>query len=254
MLVLLSPAKRLNEANPISFSEEYTPLFLEEARKVNTALKRLSVKKLMALQDVSKAIAEQNWQRNQQWQTEPHGANYYKAVHMFNGDAYQGLEAETLTPTEMTFAQQHLRILSGLYGLLKPLDQIEAYRLEMGTTLKIGRKANLYEYWRTLVTKQIAAEFGQAPIINLASNEYSHVVDFKKLKNPVLSVTFKDRNTQGQYKVMSFYAKRARGLMARFIIQNNLENPADLVHFQAERYQYAVSESSPTNLVFLRDH
>lgn len=254
MLILLSPAKRLNEANPISFSEENTPLFLEEARKVNATLKRLSVKKLMALQDVSKAIAEQNWQRNQQWQVEPRGENFYKAIYVFNGDAYQGLEAETLTPTEMTFAQQHLRILSGLYGLLKPLDQIEAYRLEMGTTLKISRKANLYEYWRSLVTKQIASDFGEAPIINLASNEYSHVVDFKKLKNPVLSVTFKDRNAQGQYKVMSFYAKRARGLMARYIIQNKLENPAELVHFQTERYQYAVSESSPTNLVFLRDH
>lgn len=254
MLILLSPAKRLNEAKPISFSEENTPLFLEEARKVNAALKRLSVKKLMALQDVSKAIAEQNWQRNQQWQAEPRGENFYKAIHVFNGDAYQGLEAETLTLAEMTFAQQHLRILSGLYGLLKPLDQIEAYRLEMGTTLKISRKANLYEYWKSLVTKQIAADFGEAPIINLASNEYSHVVDFKKLKNPVLSVTFKDRNAQGQCKVMSFYAKRARGLMARYIIQNKLENPAELVHFQTERYQYAVSESSPTNLVFLRDH
>jgi cytoplasmic iron level regulating protein YaaA (DUF328/UPF0246 family) len=254
MLILLSPAKRLNEANPIAFSKENTPFFLEEAQKVNAALKKLSVKKLMAMQDVSKAIAEQNWQRNQQWQSEPGGMSFYTAVTLFNGDAYQGLEAQTLQPTDLEFAQNHLRILSGLYGLLKPLDHIETYRLEMGTPLKIGRRANLYEYWRTAITKQIVSEFGQTPIVNLASGEYSHAIDFKKLKNPVLNVAFKDRNAQGQYKVMSYYAKRARGLMARYIIQKKLENPADLVHFQAERYQYAVAESSPTNLVFLRDH
>lgn len=254
MLLILSPAKRLNEDNPVKCNPENTPVFLEEARKVNAALKKLSPKKLMDLQSVSSAIANQNWERNQSWQAKHEDAVFYPALFLFNGDAYQGLQPETLSAKNIAFAQEHLRILSGLYGWLKPLDHIETYRLEMGTPLKVGRKPSLYAFWQQGVTKQLVTEFGKTPIINLASNEYSQVLDFKRLKNPVYHVAFKDRNTVGQYKVMSYYAKRARGFMARYIIERELQHPEELIHFDVEGYRYAANESGPTNLVFLRDH
>jgi len=255
MLLLLSPAKRLKESDPKLLTASTTPVFLQEAKPINAKLQNLSPKKLMALQGISKPLAEENEQRTQQWGTHSgRTESYYPSIHLFNGDAYLGLIASTLTNDELDYAQNHLRILSGLYGLLKPLDRIEPYRLEMGTALKIGRKNNLYEYWSSRVTAQIDDEFQNQTIVNLASKEYSKVVDRKHLKNKIIEVDFRDRDKKGEYKVMSFFAKTARGLMARYILQHRIEHHQDLIQFDEEGYYFAANESGPTKLVFLRDH
>jgi len=254
MLVLLSPAKRLNEENLQNLDTLKVPLFQSEAEKVNRALKKLSSKKLMGLQHISADLASQNHLRNQVWNTQPEAAVYKEAIHLFNGDAYLGLDSRTLSPSALQFAAQHLRILSGLYGFLKPFDLIEPYRLEMGTALKIGRSDNLYAFWKKKITALIKRDFAGIPIVNLASKEYASAVDFKQLKNQIIDIEFKDRNAQGEYKVMSFYAKKARGMMLRFILENAIENPEQLVTFDTEGYSYSLSESKGNKLVFLRDH
>ena len=254
MLVLLSPAKRLNEENTQGLNDFQIPFFQAEAEKVNRALKKLSAKKLMALQHISADLALQNWQRNQTWNSQPEAPVYKEALYLFNGDAYVGLDAKTLSANALEFAKQHLRILSGMYGMLKPFDLIEPYRLEMGTSLKIGRSDNLYSFWKKKLTAKIKSDFSNVPVVNLASKEYSSSVDFKQLKNLVIDVEFKDRNAQGEYKVMSFYAKKARGMMLRFILENAIEEPEQLLTFNAEGYAYALSESKGNKLVFLRDH
>ncbi len=254
MIVLLSPAKRLNEEQKHFFNAAHAPVFMADAVKVNAALKKLSAKKLMDLQGISADLAAQNRARNLVFNTQPQGQVYQQAVYMFNGDAYLGLDAATLSPKALDFAQQKLRILSGMYGLLKPLDFVEPYRLEMGTQLKVGRAENLYAFWQKKVTAQIKSEFSTEPIVNLASAEYAKAVQFKSLKNPVISVEFKDRNAAGEYKVMSYFAKRARGLMSRFILENQLENTDDLRTFAEDGYSLYAPDSDLNKLVFLRDH
>jgi len=254
MLILLSPAKRLNEENKLFFDPNHAPLFQSEAVKVNNALKKLSAKKLMDLQSISADLAAQNRVRNINWNMATSEAVYQQAVYMFNGDAYLGLDAATLNKSDVDFAQNHLRILSGLYGLLKPLDYVEPYRLEMGTSLKIGRQANLYAFWKKKITALINTEFKDQLIVNLSSKEYASAVDFKSLKNHVVDVEFKDRNSAGVYKVMSFYAKKARGMMCRYIIENRLENADELLAFNTDGYTYSVNDSDLNKLVFLRDH
>ena len=170
----IEEAKRLKEENAIEASGNQTPLFIDEAIKVNKALKRYRPKKLMELQGISQELAELNWQRNQEWNSQE-SSKYYRAVRLFNGDAYLGLDAESLSTDTINYAQDHLRILSGLYGWLRPLDAIEPYRLEMGTKLKIGRRNDLYAFWSDKITKQVNQEFDGVPILNLASNEYSKV-------------------------------------------------------------------------------
>ena len=255
MLTLLSPAKRLNENIPAEFRDETrTPLFFEESIKVNSSLKRNSARKLAALQNISADLAALNRDRNQRWNTRLDEDVYYPAVHLFNGDAYLGLDAKSLDDETFAYAQDHLRILSGLYGVLKPLDLIEPYRLEMGTSLKIRRSDNLYAFWKKKLTQHIKRDFTGQTIVNLASKEYASAIDFKGLKNNVVDVEFKDRNSKGEYKVMSFYAKKARGLMARYILQNRIEDAANLVSFDVENYWYSANESDAHKLVFLRDH
>jgi cytoplasmic iron level regulating protein YaaA (DUF328/UPF0246 family) len=253
MLTILSPAKRLKETNAVIATGNQTPLFFEDAVKINKALKRYGPKKLMQLQHISKDLAELNWQRNQDWNTAA-DRSYYEAVHLFNGDAYVGLDAASLNEDTLDYAQHHLRILSGLYGMLKPLDVIEPYRLEMGTDLKVGRRNNLYAFWADKLAPQLKKEFGDTPVVNLASMEYSKAIDRTKLKNPFIDVVFKDRNRGGAYRVMSFYAKKARGMMTRFILENNIEDPKELVHFDVEGYMFSANDSGPRKLVFLRDH
>jgi cytoplasmic iron level regulating protein YaaA (DUF328/UPF0246 family) len=175
-------------------------------------------------------------------------------VHLFNGDAYLGLDADTLDKETLIYAQEHLRILSGLYGWLKPLDAIEPYRLEMGTNLKVGNRKDLYAFWGDKLAPQLQKEFGDAPVVNLASNEYAKSIDHKKLKNEFVDVVFQDRNKGGAYRVMSFYAKKARGMMARFILENRIEDPQQLVHFEVDGYMFSANDSTPRKLVFLRDH
>ena len=255
MLILLSPAKRLNETlTPENRNESQQPEFFDEAIKVNASLKRLSGRKLAALQRISPDLAALNRDRNQRWNTTPDEAVYYPAVKLFNGDAYLGLDAETLDEDTLRYASDHLRILSGLYGVLKPLDQIEPYRLEMGTTLKIRRADNLYAFWRKKLTAHLKLTYPGQTIINLASKEYASAIDFNVLKTKVVDVEFKDRNSKGEYKVMSFYAKKARGMLARYILQNRIEDAEEIKGFDVENYWYSANDSSDHKLVFLRDH
>lgn len=252
MLILLSPAKRLNLENPVLFNTENQPFFARESDIINAALAKLKPKQLAEMQHISEALALENYERNQQ-RVHQKDLSYYRAIHLFNGDAYVGLNAKSLSEEAIKFAQNHLRILSGLYGWLKPLDNISPYRLEMGSKLKAGRAKNLYQFWQNKITAHIATEFGEAPIVNLASAEYSKVINFSKLKNEVVNITFKNRNAAGQYRVMSFYAKKARGSMARFILQNKIVDISQLVHFQGDGYMYSDLDSTPSNLVFLHD-
>ncbi len=254
MLILLSPAKRLNEVDKENLLPSNTPYFFDEAVKVNKSTKRLSAKKLMALQGISADLAGLNQQRNQLWNTMIDKPEYKKAIFMFSGDAYLGLEAETMKEKTLQYAQDHLRILSGLYGLLKPLDLIEPYRLEMGTKINIGRSKNLYEFWRKKITALLEKEFKKELIFNLASKEYAKAIDFKKLNNRVIEFEFKDRNAKGEYKVMSFFAKKARGMMARYILEYQIEDVEKLKLFSLENYTFSQPLSEDDKLVFLRDH
>jgi cytoplasmic iron level regulating protein YaaA (DUF328/UPF0246 family) len=253
MLILLSPAKRLVETAPVDFNASDLPKFFEDAQHIERVLAGFSPNQLMKLQNISLSLAEQNYERNRSRYNNTQQL-LYQALFMFSGDAYLGLDAKTLSTKAIDFAQKHLRILSGLYGILRPLDHIAPYRLEMGTQISVDGHKGLYAFWQEKITSHIAKEFEGMPIVNLASGEYSKVLNRKKLTNEIVEVTFKDQNAKGDYKVMSFHAKKARGMMARFIIENQLTSPKDLTHFNAAGYHIIQDECSPSNLVFLRHH
>ena len=253
MLILFSPAKRLEETSAVALSKKYLPHFFADTQHIEKALSRYTPKDLIKLQGISATLAEQNVERNKKRFSGLQN-DFFEAIYLFRGDAYIGLDAPTLKPEAIGFAQKHLRILSGLYGILKPLDHIAPYRLEMGTPITVGNNKSLYTFWQDKLTAYVAQEFSAVPILNLASNEYSKVLNRKKLANPFIDVTFKDRNAGGVYRVMSYYAKKARGMMARFILENQLVNPEDVVHFNSDGYQFSLHDSTPSNLVFLRDH
>jgi cytoplasmic iron level regulating protein YaaA (DUF328/UPF0246 family) len=204
--------------------------------------------------DISPKLAELNYQRFQAWSLPFTPENSWQAVLMFNGDVYQGLKAETFSTTEFETAQANLRILSGVYGLLRPLDLIQPYRLEMGTNIAIARKKNLYEFWKPKITSKLNAELaetGQKELINLASNEYFSALDTKKLKARIITPTFKEHK-DGQYQMVSFFAKKARGLMSRFIIQNQITDPEEIKAFDLEGYFFNNQLSKGDNWVFTR--
>jgi hypothetical protein len=227
---------------------------LKEARKINRELKKLSPKDLSGLMDISDSLGELNFMRNKKWKTPFTPENAKQAVLAFTGDVYQGLEAWKFSENEFDVAQEKLRILSGLYGLLKPLDLIQAYRLEMGTKFPVNGSENLYGFWQDKITKAINKELKQAggPLINLASNEYFKAVDTKKMKAEIISPAFKDLK-DGEYKIISFFAKKARGLMSRFIIQNDINNPEDLKAFDSDGYYFNNELSKGKDWVFTRD-
>lgn len=252
MIAVISPAKTLDFEYSRIIGPVTTPVFLDEAEKVNKALRRKSRKKLMELQGISKALAELNYHRNQEWNPD-HDKNTRQAVLAFKGDVYQGLQADEWGEKEISAASGKLWILSGLYGLLRPTDKIAPYRLEMGTSLKIGRRDNLYLFWKD----KLAAFFKEniAPgelIVNLASHEYFKAIETAKLPNPVLHIEFKDYSGD-EFKVISFFAKKARGLMADYIVRNNLDNPAALKLFDGDGYYYDDKSSSGSLYVFLRE-
>lgn len=255
MLVLLSPAKSLDfETKPVT--EKYTqPSFLKEARKINRELKKRSPKELSDLMGISSKLGELNFERNQKWKTPFRPDNAKQAVLAFTGDVYQGLKAADFSEQELERAQEKIRILSGLYGLLKPLDLIQAYRLEMGTKFSVNGSGDLYSFWQDKVTRAINRELKTlgGPLINLASNEYFKAVASKKIKAEIISPAFKDLKN-GQYQIISFFAKKARGLMSRFIIQNNITDPEDLKAFDLEGYYYNNELSNGKNWIFTRDH
>ena len=254
MIIVISPAKSLYEKCPVHF-EKYTSIdFLFEATKIVSVMKKKKPAQLAQLMDISPKLANLNFQRFQTWQPDFIDESSWQSILMFNGDVYQGLKAETFSDDEFDIAQQKLRILSGVYGLLKPLDRIRPYRLEMGTNIAIGSKKNLYEFWKTKITAQLNQELKLAEkplLINLASNEYFNAVDTKKLKARIITPSFKE-NKGGKYQMVSFFAKRARGLMSRFIIENNISNPEEIKAFDAEGYYFNNQLSGENDWVFTR--
>lgn len=254
MIIVVSPAKTLYDKSPIHF-ETYSEIeFLQEAEKIMSVLKKKKPAQISKLMDISPKLAALNFQRFQAWQPVFIPENSWQAVLMFNGDVYQGLKAETFSDNEFAVAQEKLRILSGLYGLLKPLDRIRPYRLEMGTSLPVARKKDLYDFWKTKITAKLNEELAlhdQKILVNLASNEYFSAVDVKKVKGRIITPSFKE-NKGGKYQMVSFFAKRARGLMSRFIIQNNIADPEEIKAFDLEGYYFNSQLSGENDWVFTR--
>lgn len=258
MISLLSPAKKLDFDTKIDVSTT-KPAFLNKATIVNNELKKLSPEAIADLQHLSENLANLNFERNQQWQAKE-SENTKPALFAFKGDVYVGLDAETLLEEDLAFAQQNIRILSGLYGYLKPMDEIMAYRLEMGTKFPVQGNKNLYEYWKTAVTNQLiedTKENNSTIILNLASKEYAQVIDWKHLKKQepqieVIEPVFKDWKTD-KYKIISFFAKKARGLMARFVIDGRINSVEKLKEFNLDGYSWNPELSaSEKTLVFTR--
>ncbi|WP_372881069.1 peroxide stress protein YaaA [Psychromonas sp.] len=255
MLVVLSPAKTLDVETAAPVSSFSQPDLLAESQILINRCQQLSMQDIASLMKVSDKIAGLNVARFNQWQVPFSLDNAKQALFTFQGDVYSGLQAESLSVETITYAQSHLRILSGLYGLLRPLDLMQAYRLEMGTKLDNQRGANLYHFWGELITRALnkaLQEQGDDLLINLASNEYFKSVQKKGLHGRILTPVFKDQKN-GKYKVISFYAKKARGLMARYIMEQQIRSPDQLKAFDSDGYYFVASESNATELVFYRD-
>ncbi|MEH0742757.1 peroxide stress protein YaaA [Vibrio cholerae] len=255
MLIVVSPAKTLDYESPL-VTETYTqPELIDYSKQLIEVCRKLTPADVASLMKVSDKIADLNVGRFQEWSETFTLDNARQAILAFKGDVYTGLDAQTLTEADFEYAQRHLRMLSGLYGLLKPLDLMQPYRLEMGTKLANEKGTNLYQFWGNVITdklNQAITEQGDNVLINLASNEYFKAVKQKNLDAQVITPVFKDCKN-GQYKVISFYAKKARGMMARFIIENRIESVADLTQFNTAGYTFAEDESSATELVFKRE-
>ena len=254
MIIVLSPAKTLDyefEAN----GKYSVPAFLGQSTKLIGQLKKKEPKDIASLMGLSDKLATLNYDRYQSWTASKKASSDSKpSMLVFKGDVYQGLQAEDLTVKEMDFAQKHVRILSGLYGILRPLDLMKPYRLEMGTKLQTAQGKNLYEFWGNKVQRNVLEELKKQKsdlLINLASKEYFTVLGKLPEELNVVSPAFKDYKN-GKYKIISFYAKKARGLMARWIIQNKVTDFEDLIKFNLDGYKYSKAESSATTPVFLR--
>ena len=254
MIVLLSPAKSLYDHPPVRLERFTESTFMPEAEKIVSILKKKNPSQLAELLDISPKLAELNYQRVQAWSLPFNLENSWQAVLMFNGEVYHGLKAETFSAAEFETAQQKLRILSGVYGMLKPLDLIQPYRLEMGIPISIAKKKNLYEFWKVRITTKLNQELAQTSqntLVNLASKEYFSAIDTKKLKARIITPSFKELKN-GQYQMVSFFAKKARGLMSRFIIQNNITDPEEIKAFDMEGYYFNNQLSNQNNWVFTR--
>lgn len=255
MLLLISPAKTLDFQNPAPTERFTQPQHLAQAQQLIEILKPLSVPDIARLMKLSDRLAALNSARYAEWQQPFNPNNAKQALFAFKGDVYTGLAAENFSGADLDFAQHHLRMLSGLYGLLRPLDLMQPYRLEMGTPLANPLGKDLYAFWGERISEwlnQALTEQGDDILVNLASKEYFSAVKPKALNARVIDVEFRDRKN-GQYKIISFFAKKARGLMARHIIKGRLQHPEDLKGFDAEGYRLADRASSADRLVFLRD-
>jgi len=243
MLTVISPAKTLDFDTPTVTDAFTQPVHLTQSRKLVRRMRQLSGQELSSVMKVSGNIADLNQQRFKQWKTPFKPENARQAIFAFKGDVYIGLDAYGMTTQNVDFAQDHLRILSGLYGVLRPLDLMQPYRLEMGTRIDTDTGKNLYQFWDGRITKTLNQELKQSnanTLINLASNEYFKAIKPKLLKAEVITPVFKDYN-KGNYQVIGFFAKKARGLMARYLIDNEIDNPAELVKFGADGYAYEFS-------------
>lgn len=253
MKIVISPAKSLDFESELPTTKFTEPKFLEEAKKLNKILVKKKPKALSSLMSISDNLAQLNWERNQNFLVPFTSDNARPAVYAFNGDVYQGLDAYTISEKKLDDLQDSLRILSGLYGVLRPLDLIQPYRLEMGTSLKVGRKKNLYEFWKKTVTDHLNSELADDELfVNLASNEYFGAVDTKELKVPVITPVFKDWKND-KLKVISFFAKKARGSMVRYILDSKAKTLEDIRGFNLDEYEYSKEHTLKDNEpVFVR--
>jgi len=252
MKVIISPAKSLDFEKKYPKVATSTLLFPSEAEKLATWLKKKSAKQLAKLMHLSPALAQLNYERNQAWHLPFTEANAKPAIFAFQGAVYQAFNLESLEEAKYENVQSTLRIISGQYGLLRPFDLIQAYRLEMSTRLKIGRKNNLYEFWGDKITEALQNDLDQnEPLVNLASKEYFKAINFKAFTSPVVTPVFKDFKN-GEYKVIMTYAKMARGYMLRYIIDENCKQIEDLKGFNREGYRFDANQSTETDLVFTR--
>jgi cytoplasmic iron level regulating protein YaaA (DUF328/UPF0246 family) len=254
MLTILSPAKNLDFKPQTLIKTSSAPLFIQESEQLIQKMRKMSPKKIAAIMDINPKLADLNYLRFQQWQPSFTPENSKQAALSFNGDVYTGLSAKTLKPDDLEYAQNKLLILSGLHGILRPLDLIHPYRLEMGTEVKIGRSNNLYSFWSSKITgylNTILKSHKRKVIINLASNEYSEVLDRKNIDAEFIDIDFKEFKAD-QYQIFFVFLKRARGLMARYIIQNRIEKPEDIKGFDLDRYEFNDRLSKKNNWVFTR--
>jgi hypothetical protein len=255
MLIVISPAKTLDFETEPTTRDFTQPDFLEDSEKLIRKLRTVSRKKLTEMMGISKDLAQLNYERYLAWDPEFHPGNAKQALLAFRGDVYLGMEAETFSEEDFAFAQDHLRILSGLYGLLRPLDLIQPYRLEMGTKLPIRRKKDLYQFWGNRLTdkvNEVLADSEAPVLVNLASKEYYSSLKPSGLNARIITPAFLDMKN-GQYKIISFFAKKARGMMASWIIRHRLTNPEELREFNTAGYGFNADLSEGDNWVFTRN-
>lgn len=254
MLIVVSPAKTLDYETPSKTKIHTVPDFLKESQKLIKRLREFAPQDISELMNVSSNIADLNFDRYKSWSANFTEKNAKQALLAFKGDVYTGLDAESFSAKDFKFAQQHLRMLSGLYGLLRPLDLMKPYRLEMGTRLSTDRGKNLYEFWGSEITEALNQQLKKIKsdyLINLASNEYFKSVKPKELNGEIITPAFKDYKA-GQYKMIGVYAKKARGSLSRFIIQNQLTDPEDIKDYAMDGYRYNESMSKDNTWVFSR--
>ena len=238
MKLVISPAKSLNYTSELPTKEFTQSCFLKEAETLNDILKNKSPNDLSKLMSISSSLGDLNYERNQSWSLPFSPSNSRQAIYAFNGDVYKGIDAYSIPANKIELLQNTVRIISGLYGILKPLDLVQPYRLEMGTKLITKTGNNLYKFWENRLHKALLSELkNEEEIINLASEEYSKAIQLNKFNNPVITPVFKDRKN-GKLKVISFFAKRARGEMANFIIKNKIKNSENLKSFSNLGYQF----------------
>ncbi|MCF7569204.1 peroxide stress protein YaaA [Sabulilitoribacter arenilitoris] len=252
MKLVLSPAKSLNFETEIPINLSTEACFLKQAERLNKLLKKKSAKNLSKLMNISDNLGQLNYLRNQDWQLPFTKENARQAVYAFSGDVYRGLDVYNIPNEKVETLQNTVRIISGLYGLLKPTDLILPYRLEMGTKFPVGKNKNLYEFWRKTITNALNEELEDNELfLNLASNEYFKAIDTKALKVPVITANFKDFKN-GEYKTIMTFAKLARGYMTRYIIDTNAKTIDDLKGFNYEGYNFSEPMSTETELAFIR--
>jgi cytoplasmic iron level regulating protein YaaA (DUF328/UPF0246 family) len=255
VLIVISPAKTLDYETPPATKKSSQPVFLDESQLLINDLRKMAPEDIAKLMGISDKLATVNYDRYQQWQQPFTQSNAKQALLAFKGDVYTGLDAESFNQDELAFAQQHLRILSGLYGVLKPLDLMQAYRLEMGTKLNNARGKDLYAFWGSRITELLNKQLKSVKsdvLVNLASNEYFRSVKQGQLNARIISPVFKDKKN-GQYKIISFYAKKARGLMSAYAIKTGISDPTKLKRFKGEGYTYNKELTKGDEWVFTRE-
>jgi len=252
MKILLSPAKSLDYKSDLPSLKTSEGCFLNEAQHLNNILREKSPNELSDLMGISSSLGELNYQRNNSWSLPFSSKNARQSIYAFSGDVYRGLDSYTIDEDKIDFMQKSVRIISGLYGLLKPLDLIQPYRLEMGTKMPVDDNKNLYEYWRQKITNQLNKELADdEPVLNLASNEYFKAIDSKVVKTDIYTANFKQLKN-GEYKTIAIFSKKARGMMTRFIIDNNITYINDLKSFNYDGYMFHESLSSKNVFIFTR--